>query len=93
MKKFFAVLITASILFTACDNQSSSTIGSYESEEETHKSEKKDEHHGGETKEGHSADTTAKHEGEEHGAAAEMSVDRNGVDVETKTFKTDSTKH
>ena len=93
MKKFFAVLLTASVLFTACQNDSSSTIGDYDSEEETHTTEKKEGHHNAESKEeNHTTRDTARH-GEEHGVGAEVSVDRNGVDVDTKSFKTDSTRH
>ena len=90
MKKLFAALFTASIFFAACHNDGSSTVGTYESQEESSSTEHKEGQEKTEMSEGHHevADTTKTIEHK-----TDISVDNNGVDVQTKSFNKDSTHH
>lgn len=85
MKKITAALLSTAFFFAACTNNGSSTVGSYE-REETHETEKT---------EGNKSHSEAVHaEGNADSKKAHISADNNGVDVETKSFKSDTTtKH
>jgi hypothetical protein len=102
MKKLSVALMAGIILFaSACENNGSSTTGTYEKEEVSH-TEGKSEEHGKEEHDEHETrkDGTNHTSGEanEEGVKLEtpkvsVGVDDNGVDVQTKSFKKDSTKH
>lgn len=78
MKKLASVAFAGAVLFAACTNDNSSSIGTYEEPETTTKTEKKEEH---KTEEHMNANTEAAHTDT---AKATMSMHKDSTGVKVK---------